>query len=55
MIRTTSSSMIWAFSIGTTESAPPGIGAPVAILTASPLPTVASGRSPIKARPTIFS
>ena len=36
-------------------SAPAGIGAPVAIRTASPRPTVASGRWPIMARPTIAS
>ena len=44
-----------AFSIGTTVSAPAGIGAPVAIANASPPPTVPSGRSPISARPTIRS
>ena len=44
-----------AFSIGTTVSAPAGIGAPVAMRTASPPPTTASGRRPIRALPTIFS
>jgi hypothetical protein len=44
-----------AFSTGTTASAPLGIGAPVAILMASPMPTVASGRCPIIARPTSLS
>ena len=53
--RTRSSSRGSAFSIGTTASAPAGIGAPVAIATASPIPTVASGRCPIIAWPTTLS
>ena len=44
-----------AFSMGTIASAPAGTGAPVAMRTASPPPTVASGRRPIGARPTIVS
>ena len=36
-------------------SAPAGIGAPVAMRTASPPPTTASGLRPIRALPTIFS
>ena len=40
-------------SIGTTQSAPAGIGDPVAMRTASPPPTVASGGWPIIARPTM--
>ena len=42
-------------SMGTTQSAPAGIGAPVAIRTASPPPTVTSGVRPIGARPTTRS
>src|SRR5947199_168904 len=53
--RTRSSSRGSAFSIGTTASAPAGIGAPVAIATASPIPTLASGRCPIIAWPTTLS
>ena len=41
--RTSSSSSTDAFSIGTTASAPAGIGAPVAMCIASPAPTVALG------------
>ena len=51
----TTSPVACAFSTGTMASAPAGIGAPVAIWTASPPPTVASGRFPIIARPAIFS
>ena len=40
-----------AYSIGTMQSAPAGTGAPVAIRTASPPPTVASGRRPIRRQP----
>ena len=43
------------FSTGTIASAPAGTGAPVAICTASPLPTTTSGRCPIIERPTCFS
>jgi hypothetical protein len=43
------------FSIGTTQSAPAGTGAPVSIRTASFPPTTASGRRPIRARPTTRS
>src|SRR5580765_6593120 len=42
-----------AYSIGTIVSDPFGIGAPVAIRTAWPRRTSASGRRPTRARPTI--